>query len=376
MNISKIFIPSVVVLALVMSGCSVLNTQANSQQGTSAGTAASQSQQPQTSATTNTVSGSNVIAGARAAGIDQTRIGSPLKGANMVVSNGIVYYINSLQGNKIFFLDTKMARDLTVTNSNTGSTGSGTSNTIVSGTGTSSSGLSSTHAAQLGDESASEVLVFNNIIYYVNMGDWNKIYTMNTEGTNKMKLVDETARNMELMGDYIYYLNNKDELIAYDTSSQTRYDLQIKAGCFDSDGTKIYYQSIGPGSKYSLYSAGLDGGGALKLSDDAPITLWAQDGELFYTNGWGNEEFYTNTIDGTNRVKLTNDKIENAIYSSGMIYYIDDTNFSMIYKESPDGKSIAKISDVPFVTSMTIDNGTVYFKSSQGGDTVIYKTAG
>lgn len=332
------------IVMLTITGCSI-KTQSN--------TDTTQSQPSSASMIPNYVSSKAVVNNSVSSIIQiKNSIGKPIKASNIFINNINLYYISPING------------EITCTNKNAAVKYS--NNSIVT--------ISNIGKLQFINESPSEMLLSNNIIYYTNREDDNKIYTIGINGQNKKKLVNEPAHNMILMGSYIYYLNGENILKVFDASTGVIYTLQINAICFDSDGTNIYYEALNSDGHYSINSIKIDGSGVQCLNNDSTTDIIVNNGKVFYANEKDGQTLYYTTTDGKTRARFTDIQAGNIKYGGGYIYYTDD--FNNLYKIRLDGSLNTKVINDPFVSSFIVDNGIIYFTRDINTEDVIYKITG
>lgn len=330
-------------VTLFMTGCGTSSTNQTT------------STQTKTQSSTNTVKNNS---GSVSGSVFQTALpilsitGTPVKSSGLFVYNSNIYYISPVN-NEIVCVS---------------------ANTAVQYPNNNASTTSNIGKLQYINELPSEMLYSNNLVYYTNRADNNKIYSLDLKGQNKKKLVDESAHNMIMMGNYIYYINNENKLKIFDSGSGTTYSLQINAICFDSDGTNIYYEASNSDGTYSLDSAKVDGTGVQILSNDSTSSLTVNNGNIFYINGSDGHTLYYMTTDGKTKARFTDIQAGNLQYANGYIYYCDD--FGKLYKIKTDGSSNTQIITDPSMSSFIIDNGTIYYTRDISTEEVVYKTAG
>jgi hypothetical protein len=214
---------------------------------------------------------------------------------------------------------------------------------------------------RIGDEAASEIILFNDMIYYTNKADGNRIYSINADGTNKLKLVDEPARNMIMIGNLIYYINAEDSLLVYNISNEKTASLDIKTRIFDSDGDSIYYEIKDSMMNNALGTIKIDGTKMTTLCEHAPTSISVQAGNAYYANGRDKNRIYNIASDGSKKRALNDFQSANLIYSNGVIYYINNSDSGRIYKIQSDGSGSTKVCDNIFVKSFIVDGNTIYF---------------
>ena len=111
-----------------------------------------------------------------------------------------------------------------------------------------------------------------------------EIYLMNIDGSGIRRMTNDPAkeafhafspdgtqivfnsnRENEKVG--IYLLNANDPLPQAIKLSDTKYNAEIRPGCWSRDGTKIVYMSDAGGEKFNVYSMAVEQGGASLLTD-------------------------------------------------------------------------------------------------------------
>lgn len=342
------FFYMLLILILLLSGCNIINTKKASSVQNSTKTV------PSTGNSVSSIAGAaNFITGK--VQINKGMLGKPLKASYMYVYGMKLYYISPIN-NRISVINKTMA----VQYSNRNNTAA----------------VSNIGKLQFINETASELLVSNNIIYYTNRNDKDKIYTIDTNGQNKKKLVDESAHNMMLMGSYTYYLDNDNKLKVFDTSLKITYLLDSNIGCFDSDGAKIYCRMMNSDGSNTLNSINIDGTGNKILKNDIPLKVVVNNGKVFYSNGGDSQTLYFITTDGKINARYNNIQTGYFQYSSGYIYYSNAGDFENLYKIQINGSHNTKIIDDPFGASFIVDKGIVYFTRNIDTEDIVYKTTG
>lgn len=343
---------SIIIISILMfSGCQLTkSTTANSTSVTSSnntGNASASTQNSTSSSSTNSATAPvlNVIPG---------NAGKPIRASQIATDgSGNLYYCSIDDGSKISTIKMSDTTDLTAVT------------TPIPAKG----------IKQIGNESASEILLLKSTIYYTNKSDSSKIYSINTDGTNKTKLTDEAAYNLVMIGNFIYYIDEKNIICVYDISSNTKFSLNISSRFFSIDGDSIYFEMENQEFKNTLSSIKIDGTNQTKICDDIPTSIAAQSGVVYYTSGEDGNKIYSISASGGNITILNQASCSNLFYDNGWIYYINNTDFSNIYKFKPDGSSNTKLCSTDFVKSFEILGNNIYFNTDLDRNGVVNRIA-
>ena len=171
------------------------------------------------------------------------------------------------------------------------------------------------------NDKADSINVIGDKIYYVNISDGNKIYSINTDGTNKQELLNIPVRYLYISDNTMFFTDN---------------------GLDDKGNVKGW-----------LYSAKTDGSQLKCINSQITNNVYISDGWIYFIEGkWGGSAILLEglskiRIDGTEKTIITKNKIWNIVVSGDWIYYNDMFNggTSNLYKMKKDGTQITKISD-------------------------------
>lgn len=172
-------------------------------------------------------------------------------------------------------------------------------------------------------------------IYYSNINDHYKVYSVNTNGTYRKKLSDEGASSIQVVDDWVYYTNNKGELrkVKTDGSKETQ-DLKSVVSKFDRGyffnvvDDWIYYSNDKDSSR--LYKIKTDGTENTRLTLE-PVTYIniAYNTIYFVSKG----KMYTVPIDTNGRIRpIAVQKVE----SDKKVVQVDDVKVIVPYDEVND----------------------------------------
>lgn len=143
----------------------------------------------------------------------------------------------------------------------------------------------------------------NEWIYYTDGG----LYKMSKDNLNKIKLSDNIGFNYTYIDNYLYYCNFEDESKLY------RFNLDTK------ENTKVL---------------------------DESVSYYINEGYIYYTN-LRDEKIYRVNLEGHNREKIADYKLDSFIVKDNWIYgvVLDLKNGVKLYKVRTDGTGLSKISD-------------------------------
>lgn len=131
----------------------------------------------------------------------------------------------------------------------------------------------------------------------------------------------------------------------------------------DSEG-KVYYRS--ESDHWALYKANLDGTEKIKLSNDRISNINVLGEWVYYTNFDDNFSLYKIRTDGSERQRLLEGYCSGLYVTGDMMYFDmrDDTNMSHVYIMKTDGSALEKI--VPEASMAYYHDEVVYFISKDG----------
>lgn len=131
----------------------------------------------------------------------------------------------------------------------------------------------------------------------------------------------------------------------------------------DLDG-KVYYRS--ESDHWALYKANKDGTEKIKLSDDRISNINVLGEWIYYTNFDDNFSLYKIRTDGSDRQRLLEGYCSGLYVTGDMMYFDrrDDTNMSHVYSMKTDGSGLEKI--VPEASMAYYHDEAVYYISKDG----------
>lgn len=201
----------------------------------------------------------------------------------------------------------------------------------------------------------------NNLIYYSNYKDNNRLYRMNMDGSNRKKLSDDSAVDISVVGGRIYYVSFPEKgLYSVKTDGTDKRTLYTgQAGALNVTGGRIYYCDVDDG--YRLYSMKTDGTNRKKLSDDWIHELLVEGDRIYYTIYNESRHIYTMKTDGTGRKKLNNDDALCLQLGNGRLYYfVVEGGERGIYSIKTDGTD-RRTHLVKHVQAMHVCGDDIYY---------------
>lgn len=180
-------------------------------------------------------------------------------------------------------------------------------------------------------------------IYYMNGGDYNKLYKININGTGKTKLNNDASYNINVVGDWIYFTNKSDgqKLYKIKTDGTGKAKLSNDEGnSINVVGNWIYYLS-GTIGNYSINKIKIDGTGKTQLNN-YPSEVMNVSGDWIYYLGKNDNCIYKIKIDGTGNALLLKGWYENLIVMGDWIYFKDRYDYN-VYKIKTNGTGKIKI---------------------------------
>ncbi len=129
---------------------------------------------------------------------------------------------------------------------------------------------------------------FDDTIYFVNINDNHKIYSMKEDGTSLKKITDDSASYINIVGNWLYLSNGNDH------------------------------------SK--LYKVMLNGSGEKQLNDDETEYINVDGNWIYYSNKTDNGCIYKIKTDGTGRQRINEVSSHNLILDGDYIYFININN--------------------------------------------------
>jgi|GEM_PF-3468064 len=233
---------------------------------------------------------------------------------------------------------------------------------------------------------AKYINVVGNYVYYVHSNAATKttpattgVYRMKVDGSDAQPIMSGTKQigtmgntvfttinnptDVIVAGDWIYYINGNDGSLHKINANGYSGDITISSDNYqDINIVKNYLYAVNNSKGNKIYKIDLTAGNgyaASKVSDVEARHLNVVDGEIYYRNYSDNEKLYRMDIDGSNNIKLCDDKVYNLNVCNGVIYYKDGSDANKLYRINCDGTGGQQVVSPPSVNGSKISNDVV-----------------
>lgn len=188
------------------------------------------------------------------------------------------------------------------------------------------------------------VCEYDDMIYFANPSDRDRLYSMNTDGTELTKLSDDTVSYINVDDHYIYYIRNNPgtagafSFTNFNTNSLCRINRNGKADsvlvldaapalCASLVGNYIYYLHYSDSEGSTLYKVKIDGSEQTQVADNAFFTA-STSGQYIYYNGLSTEHYLwrRNTEDDTTGMLYGGNCWMPTVVNDTSLYYMDCDN--------------------------------------------------
>jgi len=221
---------------------------------------------------------------------------------------------------------------------------------------------------QLADVNSSYINIANNRVYFSNLDDGRKIYSMNLDGSDKKCISDIRASYVTVADNTLYCIS------AYDVTGRGIYAMNLdgteskmifegEADCIQFYKNKIYF--INADDKYTVYSMNLDGSELKKLIDEASLCINVYDDCIYYCKSsgiykWKMGERYTHPLTdrGASFINVADDYIYFSYFN---MYTSAGTNEQGIFRMDTNGRNITQIAGAAAV-GLCAAGDQIYFQ--------------
>lgn len=221
--------------------------------------------------------------------------------SNMVVSDGILYYANLEDGQRLYMMDLKSGQSTKISeNSATDIQVAGEYVYYVSDKSTKMRGVyaarkdgSEVHEVTI--DEAANLLYYKDRLYFINKADQKRIYSMDTNGQNRVVVALETASFMDYYGGLLYYSTSDGIYQAKPDGSGTEKICDMPANYFNIVDGKIYFSYLDvleTGKDQGFYRVDVDGRNLEKLTDMTAIGINRAGKYLYFRSVYDDFDLY------------------------------------------------------------------------------------
>ena len=206
-------------------------------------------------------------------------------------------------------------------------------------------------------------------IYYSNEEDDGKLYKITINGYGKEKLSKYRVSHINIIEKRIYYLRGDDSPVQAYSNKITGYAKKriIADDCESiyAIGEWIYY--INKDDGWKLYRVLTDGRDRVKISDDSMENGFSiVDEWIYYTNVDDSNKFYRVNLDGNYRHKFIDESANSFNVIDEWVYYSNTEDDEKLYRIKIDGSEKQKLSDEIATSIIVADDWVFYCTKIEG----------
>ena len=193
------------------------------------------------------------------------------------------------------------------------------------------------------------------IIYYINMDDNNTLYRVKTDGTSNTKLSYTGVFEIETANNSIYYISDyKIYKVGPEGEGKSQLNYDDVVSWIFIEGDNLFYNVFNFDRGARLKKADLNGSNTVDIVSDEPagyivsndntnVDYWYAhsghilDGWIYFVNKSDLNSIYKVRIDGTEKIKICDDFVED-------VYDIEVLGDYIYYKNYRDGNKYYRIS--------------------------------
>jgi len=220
------------------------------------------------------------------------------------------------------------------------------------------------------DDEAWNLNICGDWLYYSNWSDHHRIYKIRIDGSEKTKVVDDPANQVTLLDGWLVYVKwtnttgARDNNI-YKVNPAANPQREIRLNSDQSENLNvadgwIYYSNAS--DEYRPYKIRMDGTERTRITNDKILFMAVADGWIYYSNASDSEKLYRITTDGTGRTKLSNDRTGFINAYDGYIYYTNGSDGDSLYRIKVNGTERYRVCDMGVgPMPVNIVSGLVYY---------------
>lgn len=205
---------------------------------------------------------------------------------------------------------------------------------------------------------------YNDIIYFANPSDGDRLYCMNADGSNLTKLCDDIVSFINVDEHYIYYVRNNPgsdgdfSFLTFNTNSLCRIDrdgnqnsilvLDTAPALYASlVGNYIYYLHHSDSDGSTLYKVKIDGSEHKQVAQ-SPFFTCSADGQYLYFNGIESDHYLwrLNTANDSMGMLYGGNCWMPTVVDHSTVYYMDcDNNYAIARADIATGEKVLLCED-------------------------------
>lgn len=223
------------------------------------------------------------------------------------------------------------------------------------------------------------VCEYDNMIYFANPSDRDRLYVMNSDGSNLTKLCDDSVSFINVDENYVYYVRNNPgtsgdfSFLNFNTNSLCRIDrdggensiviLDAEPALYASlVGNYIYYLHYSESEGSSLYKVKIDGSEKQQVAA-SPFFTCSVNGQYLYYNGIDKEHYLwrLNTEDDSSGMLYGGNCWMPTVVDGSTVYYMDcDSNYAIASADIETGTKTLLCEDR--ADCYNVGYGYIYFQ--------------
>ncbi len=219
---------------------------------------------------------------------------------------------------------------------------------------------------ELNNERSENIITTEDYIYYVSADKDNRLFRIKPDGKGNKKVIDKEIAFPNCLSDSIYYINNSQggklycsnmtgkvsKVVDIEEFKATKIsdDNQLKIGNTTGNIANFGIAAIDGDWLYyndgiALYKEHINGSGQKKLVEERTSFLNVIDDWIYYASS-NNLNIYKISIDGSGKTVVNSDKSTYLNVIGEWIYYVNESDDGKICKIRTDGSGKTRVSDV------------------------------
>jgi len=209
-------------------------------------------------------------------------------------------------------------------------------------------------------DKAYQIVMMGDYIYYINTDDNSTLYKVKTDGTSKTKLGNTRVVEIDTANNCIYYISDyKINKVGPEGEGQSQLNYDDVVSWILIEGNDLFYKVFNFDHGARLKKTDLNGLSSVEIASDEPagyivsnnntnVDFWYAhtehilDGWIYFVNKSDSNSIYKVKIDGSEKIKITGDFVEdkNDIEILGnYIYYRNYNDGNKYYRIEVDGEN-------------------------------------